>query len=278
MIRKLVITALFLFGLFIFLYPTVMKFYHNYTMSRQSDAISEQFQVSSEDQRTAYQNFTHYNESLSGTSSIDSPPVVVKKDHTARMYEDMENVVATIDIPALDIHYPVFEKATPENLDRGVARVEGTSYPVGGKPSNSVLAAHSYSSDYEWFTHIDKLQDDAIVIINNFEDTLYYKVSGREIISPDEVDKLAIREDEDMITLLTCTASGEDRVLVYAERTSPPSIEMIQDTVASSKSNSEIKEDRQWKEHIKVMSSSSGIVAIALILIALFLLFMKRRK
>ncbi|MFC3473680.1 sortase [Salinicoccus sesuvii] len=161
-----------------------MKTYNDYAASRQSDAVSQQFQVDSEDQMTAHQNFIHYNASLSGTSTIDSPPVEANKNQAAHLDANMENVIATIDIPALDIHYPVFDKATPDNLNRGVARVEGTSYPVGGKPSNSVLAAHSYSPDHEWFTHIDKLRDGAIVIINNFEETLYYKVSGREIVSP----------------------------------------------------------------------------------------------
>lgn len=278
MIKKWIVTVIFLFGLSIFLYPTVIKIYNDYTMSRQSDIISGQFQVDSEDQRTAYHNFIHYNASLSGSGTIDSPPVEAKKDHAPRMYEDIKNVVATIDIPALDIHYPVFDKATPENLDHGVARVEGTSYPVGGKTSNSVLAAHSYSPDHEWFTHIDKLQDGAIVIINNFEETLYYKVSGREIISPDEVDKLAIREDEDMITLLTCTVSGEDRVLIYAERTAPPRQEAIQNSSTHASSGPQLEQDGRWMDEMKMVSSSSWILIIAPLLFGLFLLFMKRRR
>ncbi|MCG1009617.1 class C sortase [Salinicoccus sp. ID82-1] len=278
MIRKLVVIALFLIGLSIFLYPTVMKFYHNYTMSRESEAMTEQFQVDSEDQRAAYNNFAHYNATLSRTEAISTPPVEVRKQQAGRTSENKEGVIATVDIPALDIHYPVYDKATPENLDLGVSRVDGTSYPVGGLSSNSVLAAHSYSPDHEWFTHIDKLEDGAIVIINNFKETLYYEVVAREIITPHEVDKLAIREGEDMITLLTCTVSGEDRVLVYAERTSPPAPEEVRKPVTSGIAAPTIEQDKHWLDDVKVVTGSSWMIAIALLLIALFMVLLKRRK
>ncbi|MGR6018206.1 sortase [Bacillus paranthracis] len=47
-----------------------------------------------------------------------------------------------------------------------------------------------------------------------------YKIIGREIINPNQVDKLKVVKGKDKVTLLTCEpyTSRKYRLLVYGER------------------------------------------------------------
>jgi len=151
-------------------------------------------------------------------------------------------------------------------LKSGVSRVEGTSYPVGGWATNSVLAAHSYSPYHEWFTHIDRLSNDDLIIINNFKNTLYYKVYDRVIVSPDEVEAMAVKKGKDLITLLTCTPSGQERLLIYAERTTKEG-----DKVISKASRPTYEETQSIWEKMKVLSDSWMLFLLVGILSLLFI-------
>ena len=52
-------------------------------------------------------------------------------------------------------------------------------------------------------------------------DTYAYRVTGSEVVWPDEVDSLAIEPGRDLLTLVTCTPYGvnDHRLLVHCERT-----------------------------------------------------------
>ncbi len=263
--RKRTAVIIFVLGAVICLYPLVTKVYYNYNMSRQSDEINEQFQVDSDDQKQRYLQFEEYNGRMTEEQEIKAPAVQVKKDDAAdeKMFSD--DVIATVKIPALKLHYPVYDEATPENLNRGVSRVAGTSYPVGGRSTNSVLAAHSYSPYHEWFTHIDRLKNGDQVIINNFKETLYYTVYDRVIVTPDQVEAMAVKKGRDILTLLTCTPSGEERLLIYAERTTKDGTTLIP------KAPRTVGDPSLW-DRMKVLSDSWVIIAAVIVLSVIFIM------
>ncbi|WJP98195.1 class C sortase [Macrococcus bovicus] len=271
--RKIVLTLIFLTGLIIVLYPLVTKIYYNYDMSRQSAVLLEQFQVNSDDQKQRYIAQRRSNEELAmNQPTPDSPAVEVKKND--RQKEEMigDDIIATVKIPALKLHYPVYERATPESLNRGVSRVIGTSFPVGGRSTNSVLAAHSYSPFHEWFTHIDRLKNGDQIIINNFKETLYYRVYDRVIVTPDHVEAMAIKKGRDIVTLLTCTPSGQERLLIYAERTTKNGQKVV----------SEPKRPLEHRYHLidnlKVLAESWYVIGIVIILTLIFIIFLRQEK
>lgn len=66
-----------------------------------------------------------------------------------------------------------------------------------------------------------ELQPGDEVIITNLWGEMTYTVTDTQIIAPNEVDQILIREGRDMITLLTChpyASGGKQRYLVYCER------------------------------------------------------------
>lgn len=209
--------ALFLLGLLIISYPIIARIYYDYNNQTEVVALGQNIQGSS--LGAVQKDWLAYNYSLlDNNQGIVSPPVEENHEDIQNPEENLDGVIATIKIPVLDIHYPIYDKATPENLNRGVARVEGTSFPTGGKSTNSVLAAHSRHPYHEWFTNVDKLRSGDEIIVNNFLETLHYRVYHMEVINPDQVDRLSILENKDILTLITCTDGGKRRILVYAER------------------------------------------------------------
>ncbi|MFB0958989.1 MAG: class C sortase [Clostridiaceae bacterium] len=126
-----------------------------------------------------------------------------------------------LDIPKLGEKLPIYLGATFSHLERGVAQLEGTSLPVGGIGTNSVIAGHrSLARGALLFKHLDKLRPGDRFYIQIFNQTLTYEVIGSEVILPYQRDKLTIQPGRDLVTLLTCTPYGQvtHRLLVYGMR------------------------------------------------------------
>ena len=120
----------------------------------------------------------------------------------------------------MDIELPILLGANKLNMREGAAHLTGTSYPIGGRDTNCVLAAHRAYSKAPMFRDIQKLQIGDDVIIRNFRETLIYKVVEQRIISPTDGDQLLIQEGRDLVTLVTCHPYGSDkqRYVVFCER------------------------------------------------------------
>lgn len=102
----------------------------------------------------------------------------------------------------------------------GATHLTGTSYPIGGVNTNSVIAAHRGFYKTEMFRNIDKIKIGDKLYIKNFMDTLEYQAIEIDIIKPDELNKLTIRDNKDMITLISCHPFPHNyqRYVVYFER------------------------------------------------------------
>jgi len=129
-----------------------------------------------------------------------------------------EDMFGAIIIPKLGLELPIFTGSTDANLERGIAHMEGTSLPVGGESTHSVLAGHNGAVTNEWFTNIDQLTEGDLFYIRTLEQLLTYKVISSKVISPGAVSELYIQEGRDLVTLLTCTPNGSMRLIVTGER------------------------------------------------------------
>lgn len=129
------------------------------------------------------------------------------------------DIFSTLFIPSLSLELPIYVGSTNENLNRGVAHLEGTSLPIGGPNTHAVLAAHNGAISNEWFTNINKLVQGDLFYIRYEGQTLTYSVISSKVIEPTDTSDLLIREGEDLVTLLTCTDGGARRLIVTGERT-----------------------------------------------------------
>ena len=130
----------------------------------------------------------------------------------------------SIYIPKLDLIMPLYHGTSKEVLSAGAGHLEGTSLPVGGQSSHSVLSAHSGMSGMQAFDMIRNLEPGDIFGVKILGKFYAYEVFNSEVVEPDAVDKLSIIPNEDRCTLVTCTPYGVNthRLLVTGRRTEVP--------------------------------------------------------
>ena len=134
---------------------------------------------------------------------------------------DKDEVFAYLIIPKLDMKKPIYLDATYDHLDWGVAQVEGTSLPLGGMSTRSVVAGHRGWWGDLMFYNVDKLEVGDEILIDGRTGLLEYRVTGTDIISPSDWESILPVAGKDMVTLLTCHPKRPPRpkrLLINAER------------------------------------------------------------
>lgn len=132
-----------------------------------------------------------------------------------------DEVFGVVSIPVLDLQLPIYLGATKEHMALGAAHMSQTSLPIGGDGTNCVLAGHRGFAGASYFRYLDRLQVGDRVLVTNLWETLEYEVREIGIIEPDDIEQILIRQEEDLLTLLTChpyASGGKQRYLVICER------------------------------------------------------------
>ena len=131
-----------------------------------------------------------------------------------------DNIFGFIEIPSIDIKLPIYLGANEINMKKGAVHLTGTSYPIGGNNTNSVIAAHRGYYKTRMFRHINKINIGDKLYIKNYKTTLEYKAVKIDIIKPTDLNKLTIKENKDMITIISCHPFpyNYQRYAVYFER------------------------------------------------------------
>ena len=139
-----------------------------------------------------------------------------------------DGIMATVTYPRLGIDLPVRHGTTPEVLERGAGHMYGTSLPVGGTDTHTVISAHTGLADTLMFDKLHSLGGQAqmgdVFYLHTLNQTLAYKVVDIQVVAPDGFDALRIQPHRDLATLLTCTPYGVNnkRLLVTGERAAMP--------------------------------------------------------
>lgn len=166
-----------------------------------------------------------YNENLAG-DPVHDPFVAGSGYALPTNYESVLNlggdgVMGYLEIPKINVKLPIYHGTSAEVLERGVGHIAQTALPIGGKGNRSFLTGHRGLPAAELFTRLDELKDGDLIYVHVLEETLCYKVSGKEVVDPDETEGLVADPDRDMVTLVTCTPYGVNtqRLLVDCDRT-----------------------------------------------------------
>ncbi len=163
--------------------------------------------------------------------SIDPQNIVVNPSSNVEVTPDPRLIIPKInvDVPVLyDVgnDYDSQMKA----MEKGVAQFAipgASSHP--GQIGNTVLAGHSSndlldSGDYKFiFAQLEKLEVGDSIYLNYVSKRYTYTVTKKEVVEPNEVNKLVYPTTKPVLTLLTCTPLGTalHRLLITAEQVSP---------------------------------------------------------
>ena len=212
------------------LYPSFSNYINNkFAVSTISDYTEKINNVKDEEVDDLIKNINKYNYDLfNGTAENQLPDYL-------NIHQG--DVLGYIEIPSINIKLPIYYGTSVDILKKGVGVLEGTSLPVGGENTHSVLSAHTGLANQKLFTDIDKLKDGDVFYLHILKKDLAYKVNQIKVIHPDEIDELKISDDKDYVTLLTCYPYGinTERLLVRGERTdlSPSNVEQVQKEIST---------------------------------------------
>ncbi|MDU2503468.1 MAG: class C sortase [Peptoniphilus harei] len=175
---------------------------------------------------------------------------------------DKDEVFAYLIIPKLDMKKPIYLDATFDHLDRGVAQVEGTSLPLGGMSTRSVIAGHRGWWGDLMFYNVDKLEVGDEIFIDGRTGLLEYRVTGTDIISPSDWESILPVAGKDMVTLLTCHPKRPPRpkrLLINAER--------VEEKKADVKAVVEEKTEVSYLKYVIYIVTIIGWIAMVLVFI-----------
>lgn len=232
---KLKFGLIFLVGLLIFSYPMIsQKFYEIKADDEIIEFVKQSKDINEEEINKRMELARAYNETLD-PSRLSDP--YSKKEEEARAYYahmlEVNEMIGHVEIPRINQDLPVYAGTSETVLQKGCGHLEGTSLPVGGKSTHTVITAHRGLPEAVLFRYLDQLVEGDIFYFHNIQGTLAYRVDQIMVVEPTNFEPVLVQEGKDYATLLTCTPYmiNSHRLLVRGYRI--PYQEAIDDGIAN---------------------------------------------
>lgn len=222
---------LFLTGFGILVYPTVSNQWNTYRQSRlisdyekvvsdmKPEDYTEEWEAAREFDSTLVQNNIYGDVFGSDDTQIEDT------DYWKVLNVAEDGVMGYLSIPKINVRLAIYHGTAEDVLQTGIGHMNGTSLPIGGESTHSVLAAHRGLPAARLFTDIDQMQQGDMFYIHVLDETLAYQVDQiLDMVEKDDhetlEDALQIQEGKDQVTLFTCTPYGVNshRLLVRGTR------------------------------------------------------------
>lgn len=144
----------------------------------------------------------------------------VEEDDIERDDIQSDKAIGVLRIDKLNLLAQVFDNTESGSLYDGVGVIESTDLPSSKPGTTCAIAGHRGGVNEELsFLNIDKLEIGDEIKITKKDEVLVYKVTGSEIIEPDDWSKFTREEDKSKLVLMTCHPypTDKERLLVYSE-------------------------------------------------------------
>lgn len=277
--KGLLTISLFTSAIILMGYPYIA----NYIFEHRTDSIVETTEKSERNmedrKREEYADeINKYNQELySGRIQLQDPFKEMFEEKETGKYNELLNInkngiMGTIVIPAINIKLPIYHGTSEKILEKGIGHLEGSSLPLGGENTHTVLTGHTGLSNAKLFTDLSEMKEGEFFFLNILGEQLVYQVNQIRIVLPTDLEELYIKKGKDYCTLVTCTPYGVNthRLLVRGER-------VENEGIFENKRNFEKKriESRWMKEYKYALKSSLGMLGGSFILLYFFRKFIR---
>ena len=233
--KNLPFILIFILGLLIFAYPLIsQKYYEIESTNEVVEFKKKTDEVDKADVEKRIDLARAYNSTLDPSRLADPFTEKEKEGRAeyARMLE-VNEMLGHVEIPRIGQDLPVYAGTSDDVLEKGLGHLEGTSLPIGGTSTHTVITGHRGLPNAKMFRNLDQLVEGDIFYIHNIETTLAYHIDHIEVVDPSNFEPVMVKEGEDLATLLTCTPYmiNSHRLLVRGHRI--PYQEAIDDGVAN---------------------------------------------
>lgn len=203
-------------------YPAVGRYINRKAQNRAVDDYRQQAAQLTDDggAKELVRDAIAYNEWIYGRGGVKD----LEEAETPR-YNEMLGMFATgimgyLEIPAINVSLPIYHGAEEAVLQKGIAHLPGSSLPIGGKNTHTVLTGHSGIPASRLLTDLDRLKEGDIFTVTVLDSTAAYAVDEIKVVKPEDAE-FRIEAGTDRCTLVTCVPIGVNthRLLVRGSRT-----------------------------------------------------------
>lgn len=220
-------------------YPTAAQWLSQYNYSRLLDNYSQMVEHVKPDQAEQLAVAELYNKELAsgaqllpnhrkptGSGTADSKSIYAfgrTWTYDQILRADNLGLMGRIRIRKIDVDLPIYHGTDDDTLARGAGHLEGTSLPVGGRLTRTVITAHRGLAEAELFTRLNEVRKGDTFVLQVFGRTLTYRVITTQVVEPSDSAAVRAVPGKDLATLVTCTPLGINthRILVTGERIIP---------------------------------------------------------
>ena len=223
-IGDILMILLVLAGLLAILYPFVEDSLNNFLdyqilnhYQRKADEKEEQARQAAHEKMIAENERLAKEESVPGNDPFENP---AKEEREPTVDYYTQHTIGVVKIPKIGVEIPIFDGTSDLFLSRGAGLLGGTSYPVGGESTHTVISAHRGLPEATLFTDLPELKVGDHFFLENRTEILAYQVDKIKVIEPTSLEALRIFPGEDRATLMTCTPYmiNSHRLLVQGYR------------------------------------------------------------
>lgn len=134
------------------------------------------------------------------------------------MYDNNNNIFGIIEIPKIDIYYPIFSNINDDLLKIAPCKFYGNNLD---KNDNICIAGHNYNNSL-FFSNIILLNtNDEIYIYNNLGRKFIYFVSEKYEVKYNDLSPVFDYDQNSReLTLITCNNLNSNRIIVKAKQKS----------------------------------------------------------
>lgn len=213
-------------GLSLLLYPSVSNYLKSIAYST---AISDYRRVVENLEPESYEDILAQAEAYNADLASREFILLPFSDEDEKYYQNQvvlpgTDVMGYIVIPKIRVSLPIYHGTDDAVLQNGIGHLRGSSLPVGGLGTHSVLSGHRGLVSSKLFTDLDQMAIGDTFQIRVLKEVLTYEVDEIKTVLPSDASVLLIDPYEDYCTLLTCTPYGVNshRLLVRGHRIPTP--------------------------------------------------------
>lgn len=212
-VKAIIAGFLLVIGTLTLTYPFASQWVKQYYQTQANEELADSVKMAGPEYLDKIrENANNYNNNLySG---------IIDDSYFEQMLVPGTDVIGRLRVPAINLDQPIRHTLDEASLLSGVGHAEGSSLPIGGANTHTVLGGHRGLAESVGFTNLPKLKIGDIIYVEILGETLTYKIYEKEILEPLEAAVHPIEYDKDLLTLLTCTPLGVNshRLIVTAER------------------------------------------------------------
>lgn len=205
----IILLVSFFIGFSVLLYPTISSYWNSKT---QSEAVVDYEKMLSsytpEDFTDLFTKADKYNKSL---AELGFPLIDYKKiedEYWKTLDITGTGMMGYVSIPKISQELPVYHGTADEVLSIAAGHLQGTSLPVGGENTHSIVSAHRGLPTATLFTHLDRMEIGDTFTFKILDREFIYEVDQIRIVEPDDTELIQLTKGKDYCTLLTCTPYG----------------------------------------------------------------------